>query len=122
MGIYHIGGDEIAMIIGPAKADLVGDQAFVSKIVAPTLSGISPATAVVGAPVPITATGTGFMQLSRITVSGIDQATTFVSDTELTATVAAAAAASTVPIEVRTGEMVSEPVDFTFTDVGTRRR
>lgn len=84
----------------------------------PTLSGISPNTAVHGAAnATITATGTLFTTLSKIVFAGADLATTFVSATSLTATapIAARATSGVVKVLVRTGELQSGTQDFTFT-------
>jgi len=56
----------------------------------PTLSGISPVSATVGSgPITLTATGSGFAQSSVVQVNSDDRTTTFVSGTQLTATLTA---------------------------------
>jgi hypothetical protein len=58
---------------------------------APTLSGISPTSAPAGvAGVTITATGTNYVAASVVRVNGVARPTTFVSATQLTATLTAA--------------------------------
>jgi len=83
---------------------------------APTVTGISPITAVVGTPVSLTVTGTGFTSTSVISFGG-PVATTFVSETELTAEVTAPAVPGDVAVTVDTDGLVSEPVTFTVTDI-----
>jgi len=51
----------------------------------PTLTSISPATALVAdAAVTVTATGSGFVSGAKIRIDGVDATTTFVSPTSLT--------------------------------------
>jgi hypothetical protein len=62
--------------------------------------------------------GTGFAADSVVSFDGADAATTFVSETEVTAGVSPAAydVAGVVPVLVRTGEQSSEVVEFEFLD------
>ena len=87
--------------------------------VTPTLTSISPNTAVIGDPdVTMTVTGTDFSEQSVITFNGGEEATEFVSDTELTTVVkpSTAGTAGPVPVTVKNSTLESDPLDFTFTD------
>ena len=90
----------------------------------PTLTALAPQTAVVGAAaLSVTATGSGFTADSVVVVNGADAATTFVSDTELSAQVdPTTATAGDVPVLVRTPEGETEPLNFSFTAAAGRRR
>jgi hypothetical protein len=71
----------------------------------PTLTSISPASAAAGSgPVTITATGTNFVSASAIQVNGANRSTTFVSSTQLTATLTTSdvAVAGSLSIAVNT--------------------
>jgi hypothetical protein len=71
----------------------------------PTLTAISPASAVAGSgPVTLTATGANFVSASTVQVNGANRSTTFVSSTQLTATLTAAdlAVAGSLSITVNT--------------------
>jgi len=76
-----------------------------------TLTGVTPATGVIGADVPITAAGTGFTAASVITFGGTALATTFGSATSLSATAPGVAAAEG-PVDVTVDG--SAPVTFTW--------
>lgn len=89
------------------------------KPVTPTLTSISPDTAVIGdADLTLTATGTDFTPQSVITFNGGNENTEFVSDTELTTIVkpSTATTAGAYPVTVKTSTLESDAVDFTFTD------
>lgn len=91
-----------------------------SHTVRPTLSGISPSTAVRGgADLTMTCTGTGFVTgLTRITFNGGDEPTTFVSATSVTTIVkpSTATVAGGYPVNVHNGPLASTtPRTFTFT-------
>ena len=83
----------------------------------PTLTGISPSSAVAGSgPVTLTATGTNFINSSVIQVNGATYSTTFVSSTQLTTTLTAndLATAGSLSITVATpGGGMSAPLTFT---------
>lgn len=84
----------------------------------PVVTGLSPDEAEVGsADLTVSVTGTGFNAASIIVWNGGDEATTFVSETELTTIVkpSTASGAYTVPVAVRNDQVYSDPVDFTFT-------
>jgi hypothetical protein len=82
--------------------------------------GLNPAAATAGGSAfTLTVTGTGFVSASTVTWNGADRATTFVSATQLTASIPAAdiAAAGTAQIAVRNpapGGGLSAAVAFTF--------
>lgn len=82
----------------------------------PTLSGISPSSAVAGGgPITLTATGSSFMSGSVIQVNGASRSTTFISNTQLSTTLTAAdlAAAGYLSITVSTqGGGTSSSVTF----------
>lgn len=87
-----------------------------SPAVNPTLTSITPTTAVSGTgTVALTAvTGTGFTRQSVVYANGVPQPTVFVSSTTLTATMTKKATAGTWPITVVTGGAVTT-VAQTFT-------
>jgi hypothetical protein len=84
----------------------------------PTLTSLSPDTAVSGDPdFVLTCTGTNFVPGSVIHFGIEDEPTTLVSDTEVTTGVKPSLfAPAVVPVTVRTGNLISDPVDFTFTE------
>ncbi len=74
-------------------------------LLTPTLTAISPASAVVGTgPVALTATGTNFTGTSVVQVNGVNLSTIFVSSAQLTATIPAStvAAAGSLSVTVAT--------------------
>lgn len=87
-------------------------------VLAPILSAINPNTAEVGAAdLTMTATGENFDGSSVIMVNDTPVATTFVSPTELTTLVRpAGATAGPMSVHIATGALVSDPLEFTFTD------
>jgi hypothetical protein len=88
-----------------------------SPITNPALASISPASVAAGAGTQLlTATGTNFTRQSVINVNGVNQATTYVSPTSLTATVTKKLTAGTWPVIVITGGAVqTAPQTWTFT-------
>src|SRR5262245_26714265 len=86
----------------------------------PTLSAISPTSAVAGSgPVTLTATGSNFVSSSVVQVNGASRATSFVSATQLTATLTAAdtSAPGSLSITVNTpGGGTSAAVTFMVTN------
>jgi hypothetical protein len=91
---------------------------------APTLTSLSPDTAVLGDPdIVMSCIGTGFTAESVIYFADQDEPTTLVSDTEVTTGVKPSLpwGAVTVPVYVRNGSLASEPLDFTFTEPVARR-
>ena len=91
----------------------------------PTLTSLSPNTAVAGAPddIVMSAIGTGFTSASIIVFNGFSEPTTFVSDTEVTTGVKPSifVVPAVCPVEVHTGTTVSGPIDFTFTEAAARK-
>lgn len=83
----------------------------------PTLASLAPNTVAHGvANAVVTATGTLFTAQSKIVYGGVDLATTFTNATTISATFPhSTAVAGTVPIRVRTGELYSGTVNFTYT-------
>lgn len=85
--------------------------------VTPALTAISPASAMAGSgPVTLTATGANFVSSSTVQVNGSNRGTTFVSSTQLTATLTAAdlAVAGSLSIAVNTsGGGTSGSLPFT---------
>jgi len=86
---------------------------------APTLTSLSPNTAVSGdaADIVMSCIGSGFTPASIIVFNGYGEPTTFVSDTEVTTGVKPSlfVVPAVCPVEVHTGSQVTGPVDFTFT-------
>jgi len=86
----------------------------------PTLSAISPSSAVAGSgPVTLTATGTNFTTTSSVQANGANLSTTFVNSTQLTATIPASALATagSLSISVSTpGGGISGSLPFTVTN------
>jgi hypothetical protein len=97
---------------------------------APTLTSLSPNTAISGDPTDITmsAIGTGFTADSIIVFNGNIEPTTFVSETEVTTGVKPSlfVVPAVCPVEVHTGPQVAGPLDFSFTEAppeeGPRRK
>jgi hypothetical protein len=87
--------------------------------VSPTLTSISPDTAVLGDPdVTMVCTGTDFSANSVITFAGQPEPIVFISDTEISTVVKPTLpwGAVSVPVTVKNGSLESDPLDFTFTD------
>ena len=84
---------------------------------APILTSISPASAVAGSgPITLTATGSNFTTTSMVQVNGANRSTSFVSSTQLTATLTAGdlANAGSLSITVTTASSgTSAPLTFT---------
>jgi hypothetical protein len=84
----------------------------------PTLSSLSPNTAVAGTDPDfvLSCIGTDFTSGSVIYFGAEDEPTTLVSDTEVTTIVKPAMfVPDIVPVKIRTGTLYSDPIDFTFT-------
>jgi len=94
-------------------------------IAPPTLTSLSPNTAVAGdaADIVMCAIGTGFTSGSIIVFNGHIEPTTFVSETEVTTGVKPSifVVPAVCPVEVHTGTHVAGPVDFNFTDAAARK-
>ena len=85
----------------------------------PTLEYITPNEAVIGSTdFTLRVIGTNFTDTSVIVFNGGDEATTVVSDTELTTGVkpSTAQVAGALPVQVRQGSYTTGEVDFTFTE------
>jgi hypothetical protein len=124
-GVAHAEGETYA-VSNRALAETLRGIGFVSiegwtdgAIVAPEITALTPATVAIGAPdFTVHVRGTGFTPDSVIVWNGYDEPTTVVDDTELTTGVNMAVwqAAATVPVQVRAGGNLSNPVPFTFTE------
>lgn len=88
--------------------------------VPPTVTGLTPNTVVVGAEdFILSVVGTGFTADTLIYIRGVVAPTTLVSATEVTTAIdmALVLAPTVAPITVMNGDLVSNPMDFTVTDV-----
>ena len=93
--------------------------------VSPTLTAITPNTAVLGSEdVTMVCTGTDFTAESVIIFAGQPEPIVFVSDTEISTVVKPSLGwgAVTVQVTVKNGTLESEPQDFTFTESVANRR
>ncbi len=94
-----------------------GAQNLTVLATAPTLTSISPSSAIAGSgPLTLTATGTNFADTSAVQVNGTNRSTAFVSSTQLTATLTAGdlADAGSLSITVTTASSgTSAPLTFT---------
>jgi hypothetical protein len=93
--------------------------------VAPTVSSLTPNTAVVGDPdFTMTVNGSGFTASSVIVWNGGDEPTTFVADGQVATTVKPSTASGphTIPIAVRNGDKVSNEMSFSFTEAASRSK
>lgn len=85
----------------------------------PVITSLSPSTAIIGSPdFTLHVIGTGFDLGSKIIFAGVEEPTTFVSETELTTGVMMSlwVGPDAVPVTVLgSNGVVSDPVDFTFT-------
>lgn len=112
------------LVSSDAEALALGDGWSATPIVAPlappVVTALAPDTVALGAPsFVIHVHGTGFALDAVIVWNGSAEATTVVSDTELTTGVnmATASAAVTIPVLVRNGDGTeSNARDFTFTE------
>ncbi len=94
----------------------------VSTLPPPTVTGLAPATVVLGDPsFTLHVNGTDFVDGAVITFAGLDEPTTFVSATEVTTGVNMSVwlAPDAVPVAVRNPDgAVSGSLPFTFTAAG----
>lgn len=92
------------------------DESYPPSLWQSGVTNVAPSTAIVGAaPFTLTVTGTGFTDQSVVSFDGDARPTTFVDETELTATVASPVGpARTVAVTVSTGGSAS----FTITATG----
>ena len=87
-----------------------------------SIKALAPNTAAVGGPkVTLHVHGTGFSSSSVIVFNNGDEPTTLVSPTEVTTILNPSTASGTwtVPVAVRTGNTVSNALDFSFVEAGT---
>lgn len=108
-------------VFNPAPGGGLSNQvAFIINVPAPTLTSISPSSAVAGAaPITLTAIGSGFINVSVVRWNGADRPTTFVSSTQLTAAIpasdlAAAGAAQVTVFNPAPGGGLSGALTFTI--------
>ena len=120
-----VAGDYGVVVINP-DSQVSNPQTFTITAAAagPTLTSISPTTAVVGdPPVAMTVTGTGFDAASKVQFWGADVPTVFVSATSLTATVTLDGfGASDYPVSVINGAVSSNAILFPLTDPVARSK
>ena len=91
----------LAVTTPGGTATSTGSFTFVPAASAPTITSLAPNTAVAGAGAfTLTVNGTGFLNTSVINFGATALTTTFVSATQLTATVPAGQAAGTFPVTV----------------------
>ena len=121
MTTYHLDANQSALIVGPAKIDLVAtDAPVMGEVDAPSASSLNPATAVAGDPtdIQLIVNGTGFNELSKITFGGNDEPTTLLSPTQVRTIVKPSLFPNpddNVPVAVRNGELRSVELPFSFT-------
>jgi hypothetical protein len=118
-GSNLISGGSISFAKLVLKSLPIGSEFEIELVTtAPTLSSLTPSEAEAGsaAELVLQCQGSNFTGGSVIVFGDYDEPTTFVSDTELTTIVKPALFVNpdTVPVKVRTGALVSDPVDFTF--------
>jgi hypothetical protein len=122
---YHIEGNEILSVVGPARVSVVSDVDPVTAIVEPpTISALTPDTCALGDPdFDLVVTGTNFNEVTRIVFDGHDEPTKLLSDTECSTGVKPSifSEAKDIGVAVRTGNQVSDTLPFTFTAAGAAR-
>lgn len=86
----------------------------------PSITSLTPATAVIGGEATVTVAGTNFRDDSVVEVDGGAVSTVYGSDTSLTATLSDPGSAGTATVTVRnpSSGFESNSVDFTWTAVG----
>ena len=93
---------------------------------APTVSSLSPNTAVSGdeADITMTVNGSGFMNGTVILFNGLDEPTTFISSSQVSTGVKPSlfVVPAECPVGVRNGSIKSNEMPFTFTDGSQRSR
>lgn len=123
-------GDTLTTPVGPAGGPLQGSTLAGAipenlptppePLPAPTLTNISPITAIIGsADVTLVCTGTGFVQGAVVLFNNSANETTFVSDTEVSTIVepSTASGAWTVPVAVKNPDgQETGSIDFSFTE------
>jgi Leucine-rich repeat (LRR) protein len=101
-----------------AAGGVTSNSATFSVIAGPTISSLNPSTMTAGAAAfSLTVNGTGFASISTVRWNGASLPTTFVSATQLTASVAASlvAMADTATVTVVSGTLASNGVSFSIT-------
>lgn len=125
MSIYHLEADQTALILGPAKINLVAEEEpVIGTAEAPTVSALTPDTAVAGDSndIQLVVTGTGFNEFSKIVFNGVDEPTTLLSDTQVRTIVKPSifTVAADVPVAVRNGSQTSSNLTFSFTETAAQ--
>ncbi len=101
--VMSAAGSYSVQVVNPAPGGGTATVGAVFLVTNPTpgLSGISPQTVVAGNPAfTLTVSGSDYVAASVVRIDGVNQSTTFVSSTQLTANVAAATIASPGPHSV----------------------
>lgn len=118
MTTYHILGNQVLMVAGPGKADVVADDEPVAvDVETPTISALTPDTAALGGDdFDLVVTGTGFNELTKIVFNGHDEPTKLLSPTECSTGVKPSifTVPEALPVHVRNGSVHSNSLDFTF--------
>ena len=120
---YDVPAGSSLLIQGPATAVIKAAPAAPAiatgaNVAGPTLTSLSPNTAVhgTGAMLTVTATGTNFSPACVMTIGGLERKTTFMSATQVSCTIDPSQwAAGVQPIVVKNGHLLSAAVNFTFT-------
>jgi hypothetical protein len=120
---YDVPAGSSLLIQGPATARITGAVAAPAiapgtTVAGPTLTSLSPNTAVhgTGAMLIVTATGTNFSPQCKITIGGFERPTTYISATQVSCTIDPSQwAAGPQPVVVKNGHLLSAAVNFTFT-------
>jgi hypothetical protein len=130
MAVHQVAAGEQMLVVGPARVDIKGatyEEHFKVKPFslpkAPTLTSLTPNTAVIGDPmVTMEVRGTDFIEESVIVFNGGEEATTFVDKTKLTTGVnpETASVPGSYPVLVRTFSHETEPQFFSFTEAGAQ--
>jgi uncharacterized protein (TIGR03437 family) len=121
--LYDVPAGQSLLIQGPASATIKGAAANPAigagaNVAGPTLTSLSPNTAVhgTGAMLTMTATGTNFSPACKITIGGFERPTTYISATQVSCVIDPSQwAAGAQPVVVKNGHLLSAAVNFTFT-------
>ena len=106
-------------LTGALPTGLVPPEPGPEPEVAPTVSSLDPATAELNSPdFPLHVHGTGFTEASVIYFAGQPEPIEFVSAQEITTIVKPSLpwGPATLPVYVQNGDLISNPLDFTFTE------
>jgi len=107
-----------------ASEDAEGEGGGGSEDIAPTLTSLSPNTAVLGDPdLTLVCLGSGFTSATVIHFSDQDEPTTLISDTEVSTGVKPSLGwgAVSVDVYVKNGDLQSDALPFTFTEPTSSR-